>query len=116
MTLTNYRLGFLVNCLRFFAPPIALAYATNHFLLPNVTGFLSVVLYTLATPIYWTLTVQYGILAKKSAAVQAGATIIPEYHGKWPGNVDLMARYVESISSTPKRLPNSHRKIGTRLR
>ncbi|KAF8314506.1 cytochrome P450 monooxygenase CYP63 [Clavulina sp. PMI_390] len=96
----NYRVYIAVVFLNLLVPPIALAALVSHFLLPqDLARTYHVLLYLLATPIYWTVRIQYGDWANQKVAKRLGAVVAPEARGKWPGNLDVLLR-VAKIKQT----------------
>jgi hypothetical protein len=82
----NYRVAFLVMVLRFVVPPLALAALVSSYVLRGCT----MLVYTTAIPVYWTVRLQYDIFQKRRAAARLGIVLAPEVKGKWIGNIDLI--------------------------
>ncbi|KAF8314508.1 cytochrome P450 monooxygenase CYP63 [Clavulina sp. PMI_390] len=96
----NYRAYVAVLFLNLLVPPLLLATLASRLLLSQDSAWIIRALwYLLATPIYWTVRIQYGDWANRRRAKKLGAVMAPEIHGKWPGNLDTLAIFAKSRQS-----------------
>lgn len=89
---TNYRLVMLQMTANFLGRPFVLAGLIWTLLLKQFPKYYFAALYVFAIPVYWTVQVQYQRFMQKRDAASRGAIMAPEINGKWPGNIDLMAK------------------------
>lgn len=85
----NYRLVFLVMVLKAVVPPLAIAAIICKIASWRHSSY-TILTYVLATPIHWTIRIQYDSYVKQRDAARRGAILVPEVKGKWIGNVDLI--------------------------
>ncbi|KAF8314509.1 cytochrome P450 [Clavulina sp. PMI_390] len=89
----NYRVYIAVVFLNLLVPPLGLAALVSRFLLPqHLTSMYRTLLYLLATPLYWTVKIQYGDWVNRGEAKRRGAVLAPEVRGKWFGNLDILVK------------------------
>lgn len=90
---SNYRIAFSLVVLRFFLPPIFLALVFSRAVFP--LGYPVIIA---AVPIYWACNIKYHRIRKYFIVRRLGARLAPEVRGKWPGNLDVLVRYVLSTA------------------
>ncbi|KAF8308481.1 cytochrome P450 monooxygenase CYP63 [Clavulina sp. PMI_390] len=94
---TNPQLYVVNLFINFFAPPLILATLISQRLTVHYVSWIyHVIIYTFATPLYWTMKVQYDYFMAKREARRLGVELVPEVKGKWPGNLDVLFEAAEA--------------------
>ena len=97
----SHRAAFAQRLVTFFVPPLFIAASLSRLVIHvngyNLSPSSSFLLYFLAIPVFWTIKVQWDVFAKMREAKRLGAVLAPEAKGRWPGNIDLLARCAHYI-------------------
>ncbi|KAF8308490.1 cytochrome P450 [Clavulina sp. PMI_390] len=93
---------YVINLfLNFFGPPLVLAALVSKRLAFNhASAMYHVVVYILATPLYWAVKVQYDYFVAKREAKKLGVELVPEIKGKWWGNLDVLFEAAAARTTT----------------
>ncbi|KDQ21543.1 hypothetical protein BOTBODRAFT_123337 [Botryobasidium botryosum FD-172 SS1] len=96
----GYRLVYLATLSRVFAlPPLALFAFSRAF--PHLVPAHWIVryfLYVLSIPVVWGFRTAYHISSQATEAKRLGAEPIPVVRGKWPGNIDISQKMINSLT------------------
>lgn len=102
----NHRQVWLLAVARFIAFPAITLNAALHVARLNLdpsSAVLSIIelktvragLYVLAVPAFWSIRNVFRTMARKREADRMGAQMVPCVKGKWPGNIDIMLKWVQ---------------------